>query len=221
MATAVGEVRAAITAACSRAGRAPDDVLLVAVSKFQPDELVRAAAACGLRDFGENRAQALDARAVDLGDVPGLRWHAVGPLQRNKARIVAARAACFHALDRVEVADAVAERRREHDPLAVYVQVNIAAEPTKAGVAPADLGPLLDAVRARPALDLVGLMAMPPPVRVADDNRRHFAALRELGLAHGVRGLSMGTTDDFEVAIEEGATAVRIGRRLFGDRPPV
>jgi pyridoxal phosphate enzyme (YggS family) len=217
----VGGVRLRIEAACARAGRAPSDVLLVGVSKLQPLERVRAVVAAGVRDLGENHAQALTARAADLGDlVPAVRWHFIGPLQRNKARLVAEHASAFHALDRVEVAEALAARRREHDPLPVYVQVNLAAEPSKAGVAAADLGPLIDAVRELPALRVVGLRTMPPLARRPDDNRRWFAELRELALAHELTGLSMGTTDDFEVAVEEGATAVRVGRVLFGERPP-
>jgi pyridoxal phosphate enzyme (YggS family) len=209
----LGEVRDRIAAACRRAGRAPSEVTLVGVAKRQPDQLVTAAVAAGLRDVAENHAQSLrDRRRVVAGDV---RWHFVGTLQRNKAGVVAEHADVFHALDRVEVAAALSARRAEGPALACYLEVNVADEPTKAGVAPGAAGALLDAVADLPGLEVVGLMAMPP----LGGDRRHFAALRELGQALELPGLSMGTSADFEVAIEEGATAVRVGEAIFGPRP--
>lgn len=209
----VDSVRARIEAACGRAGRPAGSVTLVAVTKYASLDAVREVVAAGVVDLGENHAQQLRDRARQL---PGVRWHAIGPLQTNKARYVAEWAAAFHALDRVEVAEALARRRGAGgEPLPCYVQVNVAGEATKAGVAPAAVAPLVDACSALPGIRVVGLMTMPPLVPRAEDNRRWFAALRSLAAEVGVAGLSMGTTADFEVAVEEGATVVRIGSALF------
>jgi len=207
-----------VRAAEARAGRPAGSVEVVAVSKLQPVEAIRAAYAAGARAFGENYAQELRDKAEALADLTGLRWHAIGPLQTNKARYVARSAHVFHALDRVEVARELS-RRRTGSPLAVYVEVNVGGEGTKSGVAPEALGPLIAAVKQLPALDLVGLMTM-PPLAPAEEVRPLFRALAALGREHGLAGLSMGSTGDFEAAIEEGATVVRVGTAVFGERPP-
>jgi hypothetical protein len=204
-------------AAAARAGRPVDSVEVVAVSKLQPTEAIRAAYAAGARAFGENYAQELRDKAAELTDLPGLRWHAIGPLQTNKARYVARSAHVFHALDRVEVAEELS-RRRTGTALSVYVEVNVAGESSKSGVAPGALGALLRAVRPLPGLEVVGLMTM-PPLAPAEEVRPLFRALAALGREHGLTGLSMGSTHDFEVAIEEGATVVRVGTAIFGERP--
>lgn len=214
---AVTQVRERIEAACARAGRDPADVTLVGVSKFQPDLQVRAAVDAGVRDLGENYAQAMRDRVEAMPEL-SVRWHHIGPLQRNKAGIIARMAAYFHALESPAIADALGTRRDPADPLHVFVQVNIADEETKAGVAPAEVPDLLSAVAKHPSLRLAGLMCMPPVPERPEDSRQHFAAIRELGERLGVPGLSIGTTDDFEVAVEEGATMVRVGRLVFGDR---
>jgi pyridoxal phosphate enzyme (YggS family) len=206
-----------VRAAESRAGRPAGSVEVVAVSKLQPVEAIRAAHAAGARAFGENYAQELRDKAEALSDLPGLRWHAIGPLQTNKARYVARSAHVFHALDRLEVARELS-RRRTGAPLAVYVEVNVGGEATKTGVDPAALGALLEAVRPLPALEVVGLMTM-PPLAPAEEVRPLFRALATLGREHGLGGLSMGSTPDFETAIEEGATVVRVGTAIFGERP--
>ncbi|HZW91248.1 MAG TPA: YggS family pyridoxal phosphate-dependent enzyme [Myxococcaceae bacterium] len=206
-----------VRAAESRAGRPAGSVEVVAVSKLQPVEAIRAAHAAGARAFGENYAQELRDKAVALTDLPGLRWHAIGPLQTNKAKYVARSAQVFHALDRLEVAEELS-RRRTGTPLAVYVEVNVGAEATKTGVNPETLGALLDAVRPLPGLELVGLMTM-PPLAPPEEVRPLFRALAALGRKHGLPGLSMGSTHDFETAIEEGATVVRVGTAVFGERP--
>jgi pyridoxal phosphate enzyme (YggS family) len=204
-----------VRSAVARAGRPEGSVELVAVSKLQPPEAIRAAHAAGARAFGENYAQELRDKAAALSDLQGLRWHAIGPLQTNKARYVARSAHVFHALDRVEVAEELS-RRRTGTPLSVYVEVNVTGETSKSGVAPGALGPVLDAVRPLPGLTLVGLMTM-PPLASAEEVRPLF---RSLAAEHRLPGLSMGTTHDFEVAIEEGATIVRVGTAIFGERPP-
>jgi len=206
-----------VRAAAARAGRPESSVEVVAVSKLQPLEALRAAYAAGARAFGENYAQELRDKAEALSDLAGLRWHAIGPLQTNKARYVARSAQVFHALDRLEVAQELS-RRRTGAPLAVYVEVNVAGEASKSGVTPPALGPLLDSVRSLPGLQLVGLMTM-PPLAPPDEIRPHFRALAALAREHDLPGLSMGSTQDFEAAIEEGATVVRVGTAIFGERP--
>ena len=213
-------VRASMAAAAVRAGRSPDDVRLLAVSKLQPIERVRELYAAGQRDFGENYAQDLRDRAEALADLTELRWHAIGPLQTNKVKYVARAAVAFHALDRIEVARELS--RKVAGPIDVFLEVNVAGEATKHGVAPEAVPSLLAEVRTLPNLRVVGLMTMPPqpddPGWTADHNRPHFRRLRELAVGLGLTELSMGTTSDYEVAIEEGATWVRVGRSLFGDR---
>jgi pyridoxal phosphate enzyme (YggS family) len=201
----------------SRAGRPAGSVEVVAVSKLQPQDAIRAAHAAGARAFGENYAQELRDKADALSDLAGLRWHAIGPLQTNKARYVARSAHVFHALDRLEVARELS-RRRTGAPLAVYVEVNVGGEATKTGVEPAALRALLEAVRSLPGLELVGLMTM-PPLAPPEEVRPLFRALAALAREHGLAGLSMGSTHDFETAIEEGATVVRVGTAIFGERP--
>jgi pyridoxal phosphate enzyme (YggS family) len=212
----VDAVRARVATACERAGRDPDDVTVVAVTKYVDDGAVRALVDAGVLDLGENQYQQLRDRAPEL-DGRGVRWHAIGPLQRNKVRYVARWADAFHALDRIEVAEALSARRlREgRDPIDSYVEVNVAGEATKAGVDPHAVGPLIDACTALPGLRVVGLMAMPPLSPDPETSRGWFRALRSLAGAHGLAGLSMGTTVDFEIAIEEGATVVRIGSAFF------
>ena len=219
VARAISEVRQRIGDACVRSGRPSVAVTLVGVTKLQPLDRVQAAVRCGLADLGESRAQDLGRRIAALEGADSARWHFLGPLQRNKTRLVAELASSFHALDRIEIAERLAgQRPADLPPLEVYVQVNIAGEDTKAGVAPVDAARLVDAARRFDRLHVAGLMAMPPPVDFAPVNRRWFTALRELAEQVGVDGLSMGTSADFDVAVEEGATAVRVGRELFGAR---
>lgn len=219
VARAVADVRQRLGEACERAGRPSVGVTLVGVTKLQPMERVQAAIRCGLLDLAENRAQDLGRRIAELEAAASVAWHFVGPLQRNKTRAVAELASAFHALDRVEVAERLDRQRPELlPPLDVYVEVNIAGEGSKAGVAPTEAARLVDDVRRFERLRVVGLMAMPPAVSFAPENRRWFVALRELADQVGLEGLSMGTSADFEVAVEEGATLVRVGTALFGGR---
>ncbi len=211
-------VEARLAAACTRAGRARADVTLVAVSKLHPPELIRLAWELGHRDFGENYAQELRDKHAGLADCAGLRWHAIGPVQPKNAKYVARAATVFHALERLEVAQELS-KRREGPALQCLVEVNVAGEASKAGVEPAALPEFLAAVRALPHLELVGLTAMPPLTEDAEASRPHFRALAALAKTHGLKVLSMGTTGDFEVAIEEGATLVRVGTAIFGHRP--
>jgi PLP dependent protein len=207
-----------VAEACLRAGRPPASVEVLAVSKLQPVDKLRAAYFVGVRAFGENYAQELRDKAAALADCPGIRWHAIGTLQTNKAKYVARSAHVFHALDRAALAEELAQRRTGA-PLDVYLEVNLGGEETKSGLAPEGIAPLLDTVRALPQLKAVGLMCLPPFGGAPEASRPYFRTLRTLAEAHRLPGLSMGTSHDFQVAVEEGATVVRVGTALFGARP--
>jgi PLP dependent protein len=216
-------VRARIAAAASGAGRSADSVTLLAVSKGQPAELIRAAAAAGLNDIGESYlAEALE-KMDAVGDLP-LTWHFIGRLQANKTRHVAERFAWVHGLDRLKIAERLAAQRPFHAPaLNVCIQVNFAGEQSKGGVPAAEVPGLAAAVAALPRLALRGLMCLPPEETDPRRQREWFARLRVLrdslnagGL--GLDTLSMGMSGDFEAAIQEGATLVRIGTAIFGPR---
>jgi len=213
-------VRARVDEACERAGRAPGDVAIVAVSKTHPAEAVRDAAAAGATDFGENYAQELAAKRAAAGDV---RWHFIGRLQRNKAKLVAGQVALVHAVDSVELAQELA-KRAGGVVQPVLIAVNVAGEETKGGVAPGDAPALARGIAAVSGVRLDGLMTMPPPSDDPETSRPAFTALRalrdriqqELGAPLPV--LSMGMSGDFEVAIACGATHLRIGTAIFGSR---
>ena len=211
-------VEARVAAACVKAGRPRDSVTLIAVSKLHPPEVIRLGWELGQRDFGENYAQELRDKHAGLAACGGLRWHAIGPVQPKNAKYVAKAAFLFHALERLEVAQELS-KRRVGAPLKCLIEVNVAGEASKAGIAPAELAAFIAAVRALPQLEVVGLTAMPPFSEDPETSRPYFAALRELASQHGLSQLSMGTTGDFEVAIEEGATLVRVGTAIFGHRP--
>ncbi len=222
LASALAAVRARIAAACASCGRDPASVELVAVGKTQPVEAVRAAYAAGQRVFGENYVQELVAKAAACADLEGLRWHFIGHLQRNKVREVVPRIHALHSLDSVRLVEAVSVARAASDAvgaLPCYLEVNVAGEAQKEGVPPSGVGALLAAAAVAPGVEVVGLMTVAPLVDDPEDARPVFRALRELASAHGLRELSMGMTNDFEVAIEEGATLVRVGRAIFGERP--
>lgn len=219
MAERLAAVRARIASACARAGRPLDSVQLIAVSKLHPPALIRECYGAGQLDFGENYAQELRNKAGELGELSGLRWHAIGPLQANKAKYVARSAHAFHALDRWEVARELS-RRRQGPPLQCYLEINLAVEASKSGIPPDQAEKLVHAVRQLSGLQVIGLMCLPPMATDAETSRPHFRALRELAGALQLPGLSMGTTADFEVAIEEGATVIRVGTAIFGERPP-
>jgi pyridoxal phosphate enzyme (YggS family) len=221
IAARLDEVRERVAAAAHRARRDPAAVRILLASKTQPPEAVRAAYAAGAREFGENYVQEAAAKQDALEDLPDLRWHLIGHLQTNKAREAVRRFVLIHSLDSARLAAALA-RARPGTRVPVLVEVNAAGEATKGGVAADAVEPLLLAVR--DTVEVLGLMTIPPPTPVAEDARQYFAALRAMrerlaartGLA--LSELSMGMTDDFEVAIEEGATIVRIGRAIFGER---
>ena len=217
---ALGSVAARIEQAARRAGRSPAEVRLLAVSKKQSLEKIREAYAAGQRDFGENYAQELADKAAALADLPQIRWHFVGHLQRNKAKLVAPRCELIHTLDSVELADALL-KRTDRSRLRCLIEVNLGGESQKGGVARDGVGSLCEQLSALPRLSLEGLMCLPP---LTGEPRTYFRALRELRdgivqrLGMPLPELSMGMSDDFEAAIEEGATWIRLGTVLFGPR---
>ncbi len=186
---------------------------LIAVSKFHPAEKIREAYAAGQRDFGESYAQELAEKAAALADLPEIRWHFLGPMQRNKAKTIAAHAFSVHALESARMAAAL---QATGCPLDAFVQLNVAGEATKHGIAPAALPSLLDELRAFAGVRIVGLMTLPPPD--LDAARAAFATLAALAAAHALPCLSMGMSDDLEPAIAAGATHVRVGTAIFGER---
>jgi pyridoxal phosphate enzyme (YggS family) len=207
-----------IARACARAQRPESSVQLIAVTKLHPPEVIRRAYSLGIRHFGENYAQELRDKQGELSDLPGIRWHAIGPVQTKNAKYVAKAAHTFHALDRLEIAEELS-KRRTGTPLECFVEVNAAHEATKAGLDHAAVPDFVKKVRALPNLRIVGLMTMPPLTDDPETARLPFRALHALAHRLELPHLSMGSTHDFEVAIEEGATFVRVGTALFGDRP--
>ena len=221
LAQRLAAVRERIDAAALRTGRDGADVLLVAVSKEVAAARVADAVRAGQTDFGENRAQELTRKLSELGD--GLSWHFLGRLQRNKVADVVGAVTLLHSVDRLELAEAVARRARALGVVQrVLVQVNVGRDPHKAGVDPVEAPRLVAQLHELDGLRCEGLMTVPPADR---DPQPDFAALRTIGSSlrerfPGMVHLSMGMSGDFEAAVEEGATIVRLGQALFGPRPP-
>lgn len=217
------DVRARIERAARGAGRDPSAVKLVAVSKTKPPSAVREAYAAGQRAFGENYAQELVAKSEALADLPGIEWHFIGHLQSNKAKAVAAHASAVHTVDSPFLARELGKRaaKERAAPLPVLVEVNVGGEPQKAGATPGDLAEVMAAVRAQPSLLLRGLMTMPPAgdPEIARSVFETLATLRNLhGGAAELPELSMGMSDDLEIAVAAGSTIVRVGTAVFGAR---
>jgi PLP dependent protein len=222
---ALQSVRARITRAAEAAGRDPQSVRLLAVSKLQPASMVRAVSAAGQREFGENYVQEGIDKIEALADVPGLGWHFIGQLQGNKTREVAERFDWVHTVDRERIAARLSAQRPHHaPPLQVLLQVSLAEEPGKGGVTAGQVPALAGVVSALPGLRLRGLMCIPPPVADPQAQRVPFRQLRELleqlnAAGHALDTLSMGMSDDLEAAVLEGSTLVRVGTAIFGPRP--
>jgi hypothetical protein len=209
-----------VAAAARAAGRDPASVRLVAVSKTFAADRVREAASAGQRDFGENYVQEALDKIEALADLP-LTWHFIGPIQSNKTRAIAEHFDWVHSVDRLKIAERLsAQRPPDRPPLQVCLQVNVSGEATKSGVPPAEVASLARAVAQLPGLRLRGLMAIPEPTDDVTLQRARFRMLRGLHDAAGVPldTLSMGMSDDLESAIAEGATIVRVGRAIFGER---
>jgi PLP dependent protein len=213
----VARVRERIAAAAGRAGRDPGQVTLVAVSKLFPPEAIRAVVAAGVGDVGENYAQDLEAKAAE---VPGVRWHFVGRLQRNKAGVLVQVGALVHSLDSLAAARALGRRALAAGTTAhALVQVEVGERQAAHGVGAGDLAAFVAACRQVEGLEVGGLMVMPAPGEDPEASRPAFRRTAELARDLGLARLSMGMTADFEVAVEEGATLVRVGTALFGPRP--
>ena len=223
LAVRVNHVRSRISLAAKAAGRDPASVTLVAVTKAQPAELLRAAATAGVTDFGENYLQEAAGKMDELGPA-GVHWHFIGAVQSNKTRAIGERFEWVHSIDRFSVARRLSEQRPFHAPLLnVCIQVALIPEPTKGGIEPAELTELALRTAELPRVRLRGLMCVPPPQPEPQAQRAVFSRLRILLEELNAQGLkldtlSMGMSADFESAIAEGATHVRIGTAIFGSR---
>ena len=216
----IAKVSTRIREAAQACGRDPQTVRLLAVSKTKPADELRAACACGQRDFGENYLQEALAKQAELVDLE-LTWHFIGPIQSNKTKPLAEHFAWVHSVDRLKIAERLSAQRPAHLPaLNICLQVNVSGEASKSGCTPAELPALAAAVAALPNLRLRGLMAIPEPTADVSAQRAAFASLRQLrdSLPQPLDTLSMGMSDDLEAAIAEGATWVRVGSALFGAR---
>jgi pyridoxal phosphate enzyme (YggS family) len=219
LATRLLSVRERVARACGVAGRDPASVALLAVSKFHSLDMIRGAYALGQREFGENYAQELATKAAQLRDLPDLRFRFIGGLQRNKVKLLAPIGCAVETVASAKTAQALHQCAHELGlELEVMIQVNVANEPQKSGIAPAELPLLVRDVRALSALRLSGLMTIPEAAAPAAA-RRGYRSLRALAEAEGLAELSMGMSDDLEIAISEGATRVRVGTAIFGPRP--
>lgn len=216
--TGLARVRERLAAACARAGRDPASVTLMAVTKSVGADEIQYLASAGVHHVGENRVQAAQQKRPAVA--ASLTWHMIGHLQTNKAGRAVELFDVVHSLDRLRLVEALTRRLEDGGrTLDVYIEVNVGGESQKSGLAPDAVPAFVDTVRERyPLLRPVGLMTMPPVAEDAEASRPQFARLRELGERVGLSGLSMGMTQDFEVAVEEGATIVRVGRALFEAR---
>lgn len=219
-------LRQRVSSALSRAGRPPGSVTLVAVSKTHPPEAIIQAYAAGQQDFGENYAQEMVAKIAALSHLPKLRMHFIGSLQTNKVKLVVGKVALIHSVDRIRLLDEIS-RRAEASALSqpILFEVHLSPEPSKSGCTPAELPALVARAVNLPGVEPRGLMVMPPFSDNPESSRPYFVRLRELLLEMQARfglktfdQLSMGMSNDFEVAIEEGATIIRVGTAIFGER---
>ena len=211
----LAEVRERIERVCARSGRKSSSITLVAVTKVFPANVIREAYEAGLRDFGENYVKEFESKFPELKSLSGARFHLIGHLQSNKARRAAELFQVIHTVDSAKLVRWLDETGRS---LEVMIEVKLAPEEAKSGADPAELSTLVGAGRASTNLRLTGLMTMPPWSNDAEPSRPYFRRLRELAEQLGLPHLSMGMSHDFEVAIEEGATHIRVGTALFGRR---
>ena len=213
----IDQVRERIAGACQRVGRSPEEITLIAVTKTVESSAIATAFKLGIRHFGENRVQEAEAK---IGQLSGLKprptWHMVGHLQTNKAKVAVEIFDIIHSVDSIRLAEVISRRAERTIP--ILLEVNVAGEASKSGFSLAEVEPALEAIARLPQLEIRGLMTIAPMVADAEQVRPVFRQLRSLRDSLGLKQLSMGMTDDFEVAIEEGATLVRIGRAIFGER---
>ena len=211
-------MRSRIEAAAARCGRNSREITLLAVTKKFPASLIAEAYELGVRDFGENYVQEFEDKYPEVAQLADARFHLIGHLQSNKSKVAAS---LFQMIQTIDSAKLARRLDAEGKPLDVMLEVKLSPEESKAGADPESLAELVAAVRACPSLKLVGLMTMPPWTDDAEPSRPYFAKLKQLADRHCLAQLSMGMSHDFEVAIEEGSTCVRIGTALFGPRPKV
>ena len=211
--------------ACKRAGRPPEEVTLIAVSKTKPASMIEELLPLGVRDFGENKVQELTAKEEALPK--DIRWHMIGHLQRNKVKYVIDKACMIHSVDSLRLAQEISKEAVKHDlVMPVLVEVNVAGEESKFGVSVEEAPSLVEEIAKLPGIQIKGLMTIAPYVEDPEENRNIFRNLRKLSVDIREKNfdnvimdvLSMGMTGDYEVAIEEGATHVRIGTGIFGER---
>lgn len=211
------DVQRRIGEACERSHRLPSDVILVAVTKGVEAAAIRAAYDCGITNFGENRVQEAEDKIEQLSDLRGsVIWHMVGHLQTNKAKKAANLFDIIHSVDSLRLAEILS--RCAEGPLPILIEVNVSGEVTKSGFAVDEIVKAVAEIRRLPNLKVIGLMTIAPIAVDPEEVRPVFRKLKELRDSMGLNHLSMGMTDDFQVAIEEGATMVRIGRAIFGER---
>ena len=220
------EVESRVQAACRRAGRPREDVLLIAVSKTKPVELIREVMETGTRDFGENKVQEMCNKIEEIKEP--LNWHLIGHLQRNKVKYIVDKACLIHSVDSIRLAEEIQKEavKKGVSKVSVLIEVNMAQEESKDGIAASETEALVREIAKLPNLQIRGLMTIAPFVENPEENRVHFQAMRRLRdqlkdmNIPGVEmtELSMGMTNDFEVAIEEGATMIRVGTAIFGER---
>jgi len=213
---AIKDIQHRIHEAAVRTKRDPQSITLIAVTKTVSVDRIREAVQCGVKDIAENKLQEAITK-MDSLKAPGLVWHFIGHIQTNKAKKVAECFDWIHSVDRMDVADKLG--RSATKPLSILIEVKLHEEPNKSGAAVSDLPGVIEAIRHYDKLKLKGLMAVPPFLDNPEEVRPYFRKLRELAAQYELPDLSMGMTHDFEVAIEEGATMVRIGTGLFGKRP--
>ena len=219
------EVQEKLTAAALRAGRRPEDVLLIAVSKTKPIELMMEAYEAGIRDFGENKVQEILRKAPLMP--PDVRWHMIGHLQKNKVRQVIGTACLIHSVDTVELAEKIEKEAEKQDlDVDILLEVNVAEEETKFGFRLEETEDAVRAIAAFPRVHIRGFMTSAPDTETPEDNRKFFRKLSDLAVDTKsknldnvyVSALSMGMTNDYEVAVEEGASMIRVGTAIFGAR---
>jgi len=215
--TNIDQVRERITRACQRVGRSPEEITIVVVTKTVEPPAIATAFKLGIRHFGENKVQEAEAKIRELSWLePRPTWHMVGHLQTNKAKVAVEIFDIIHSVDSIRLAEVISRRAERTIP--ILLEVNVAGEASKSGFPLAEVEPALEAIARLPRLEIKGLMTIAPMVADAEQVRPIFRQLRLLRDSLGLKQLSMGMTDDFEVAIEEGATLVRIGRAIFGER---
>ena len=221
----ISKVEKKINAACSRAGRSQEDVTLIAVSKTKPIEMIEEALACGKREFGENKAQELKQKYEALSK--DIKWHFIGHLQTNKVKYVVGRACLIHSVDSYHLAETIETESAKRDVIShILIEVNVAQEDSKFGIHEEEAMELVCAVAKLPHIKIEGLMTIAPFVENPEQNRKIFRKLYKLSVDIASKNidnvsmgaLSMGMTNDYEVAVEEGATYVRVGTAIFGSR---